>query len=813
VKQTGFSAITDSSSGWTQTRTYETSGSALGRDRGYALSGASGSGTETAADYGYDGYGRLYAVSSGGASFGYAYASNSHLIASIADLSSGWTQTRTYLADRDMLDVIETKVGATAKARFDYDYDTLSRRTSLAQSGEMFNRYVGGGEVTKWTYNDRSEVTAAQSYHGTNPADTSNPVGNRNLSFNFDNIGNRTSSSVDGRSTSYAANSLNQLTSRSPHGSIDVSGLAPASATITANGQATTRQGDYYFKSLGATNSSAAVWQSVGVTSTLGGSATRNAYVGRVGQSYAYDLDGNLTSDEHWDYTWDGENRLVAIQSTTLALAVGAPSQRFEFAYDYLGRRALKRVLAWQSGGWSLVSERKFIYDGWNLLAEYNLAGSTLTAAASYTWGLDVTGDLDDAGGVGALLQVALAGAGTHTVAYDANGNVTGLINRLTGALSAIYEYSAYGETLAAHGAVAAANAIRFSSKYTDAETGLIWYGFRYLDPSTGRWLGRDPIEEQGGLNLYAFCGNDGINHWDYLGMEEDEGTSGGLLDHEETWQEWWRLFVKAAGGSMKKIAAWISSGGQKRGYGSSTMGYPNNSAANSSGGVSRATGETQESGIVGGKRWTQAKFVDSKGNVTWVNTAEFSGGRKTVTLYGNTYTYASDQNNVATSGSGGATWSDALGGFVDWATGAAPEHQSFGPDTPQTRDMMNAPGVKRAREFFYNKNAGNGPGEQQSVENYRAGFGLKGLIQSGTNPTRQFVGNYRVDIYPNANGTLSFQLNNNTSVESFLYGIGPNWEQSTFQPGGNYRQTYYWAEPNKNVPQTGNPGGAGGTW
>jgi RHS repeat-associated protein len=50
-------------------------------------------------------------------------------------------------------------------------------------------------------------------------------------------------------------------------------------------------------------------------------------------------------------------------------------------------------------------------------------------------------------------------------------------------------------------------------------ETGLVYYGRRYYDPSCGRFLGRDPIEETGGLNLYGFVGNNGVNRWDYLGM------------------------------------------------------------------------------------------------------------------------------------------------------------------------------------------------------------------------------------------------------------------------------------------------------
>ena len=37
-------------------------------------------------------------------------------------------------------------------------------------------------------------------------------------------------------------------------------------------------------------------------------------------------------------------------------------------------------------------------------------------------------------------------------------------------------------------------------------------------------WPSRDPIEEEGGLNLYAFAGNDGVNFWDYLGLNLKTG-------------------------------------------------------------------------------------------------------------------------------------------------------------------------------------------------------------------------------------------------------------------------------------------------
>lgn len=48
---------------------------------------------------------------------------------------------------------------------------------------------------------------------------------------------------------------------------------------------------------------------------------------------------------------------------------------------------------------------------------------------------------------------------------------------------------------------------------------GMAYYGYRYYDPVTGRWPSRDPIEERGGVNLYGFVGNDGVNGVDVLGL------------------------------------------------------------------------------------------------------------------------------------------------------------------------------------------------------------------------------------------------------------------------------------------------------
>jgi RHS repeat-associated protein len=75
-----------------------------------------------------------------------------------------------------------------------------------------------------------------------------------------------------------------------------------------------------------------------------------------------------------------------------------------------------------------------------------------------------------------------------------------------------------FGELLRATGPLAKANPIRFSTKYQDDETDLVYYGYRYYNSGTGRWISRDPIEEQGGEDLYEFDLNQPVNEVDPLG-------------------------------------------------------------------------------------------------------------------------------------------------------------------------------------------------------------------------------------------------------------------------------------------------------
>ena len=105
---------------------------------------------------------------------------------------------------------------------------------------------------------------------------------------------------------------------------------------------------------------------------------------------------------------------------------------------------------------------------------------------------------------------------------------MTGLLDS-AGNYVAWYEYDAFGKVMTEGGSLKDANPIRFSTQYTDDETGLVYYGFRFYDPSKGRFLTRDPIGEAGGLNLYRFVGNDPVGRVDVWGL------SGDGFEHE--WQ------------------------------------------------------------------------------------------------------------------------------------------------------------------------------------------------------------------------------------------------------------------------------------
>jgi RHS repeat-associated protein len=255
--------------------------------------------------------------------------------------------------------------------------------------------------------------------------------------------------------------------------------------TVTVNGvTAVDRKAEFFHATAGANNAASPLWLNVAV-SGAGNNVSGHQYVAQEPEHFQYDADGNLTNDGRYAYFWDAENRLVAMTNNT---SVG-PVYNLTFAYDAKGRRIQKTVVSNNV----LISTVNFLYDGWNLVAEL---GANNSLIRNYVWGTDLSGSQQGAGGVGGLLEVTYHGnAVTNAfVAFDGNGNVTALVNAGDGTVVGNYEYGPFGEVIRNSGPLARNVPFRFSTKYQDDESDLVYYGYRYYKASTGTWLNRDPL-------------------------------------------------------------------------------------------------------------------------------------------------------------------------------------------------------------------------------------------------------------------------------------------------------------------------------
>ncbi len=161
-----------------------------------------------------------------------------------------------------------------------------------------------------------------------------------------------------------------------------------------------------------------------------------------------------------------------------------------------------------------LASEVRYVYDRMLVLQERRADNTVL---ATYTRGLDLSGSMQGAGGIGGLLA-RTDSAGSTYYHSDGGGNITSLTDS-SGAVVARYLYDPFGQLLGRWGPMAEVNRYQFSSKETDRLTGLSYYGYRFYDPSLQRWLNQDPLGEGGGINLYGFVGNAPFSYVDPNGL------------------------------------------------------------------------------------------------------------------------------------------------------------------------------------------------------------------------------------------------------------------------------------------------------
>lgn len=233
-----------------------------------------------------------------------------------------------------------------------------------------------------------------------------------NRGYDFDGIGNRTSSTENTSTTPYTPNALNQYASINPG--------TPVTPVYDLDGKLLEDQG-----------------------------------VNAVGMAlkYTWDWEPERSGDRHSAGVPEGrqsrQNRLT--QVTTAAGTLVA-----SYTYDAIGRRVRKTTTATAAQG---ITDIGYVYEGWNLVAEYALSGSSTAALTqAYTWGKDLSGSLQGAGGVGGLLTIhrtpgwnsstsTRTWGGHFHPTYDGNSNIVEYYDQ-TGTMIAHFEYDPFGMTV-----------------------------------------------------------------------------------------------------------------------------------------------------------------------------------------------------------------------------------------------------------------------------------------------------------------------------------------------------------------------------
>ncbi len=506
----------------------------LGRPAGYELKQG---GEKARARYAYDSAGRLAEVGNEDLMARYEYLPMGHQVATLTLSDKHGTERMRSTKEYDALNRLTSIGHRTPKgvmASFDYTYNLANQRTEMHREDGSYWRYQ---------YDDLGQVIFGGEYgpHG-------QPLPGHGFGYEFDDIGNRQHSTklavpFDGAEeanvglrSDYRANLLNQYELRTIASRAEILGQTDSRASLQAQAEnaqgevlptTVERENSHFRVTAPVNNRQREATTSIEVEASLNGNqSTQSTTVITPGTpvTYAYDADGNLLQDESWHYEWNGENRLVEMYSRQTVAP--AKRQRLDFVYDAYGRRVEKVISGWDDKKADYKESRHigYVYDGRNLVGEFQEHGK-VTQWKTYLWGLDLSHGRQGAGGIGGLLAISTLGEEGKASKkedpevllpfYDGNGNVMGLVLAESAEAVALYAYGVFGELLRASGPDADGNAFRFSTKYADVETGLCYYGYRCYAPQTGRWLNRDPIEEEGGLNMQGFVFNDPVNLWD----------------------------------------------------------------------------------------------------------------------------------------------------------------------------------------------------------------------------------------------------------------------------------------------------------
>jgi RHS repeat-associated protein len=207
-------------------------------------------------------------------------------------------------------------------------------------------------------------------------------------------------------------------------------------------------------------------------------------------KTFEYDANGNLRYEKQpngtvtREYRWDQQNRLVRVLEGT-----------HESVYEYDGESHRTRIKELVSS--SETKNETFVWCGPRICQKRTSNGTTLVRNY-FREGFE-------------------EGSSDYFYTRDWLGSVREVVGSDGTTIAARLGYDPWGRCTESGSETAD---FAFSGQYFDRSVGLNLTLYRAYDPRLARWLSRDPIGLQGGLNLYGYVRNDPLNLADLYGLK-----------------------------------------------------------------------------------------------------------------------------------------------------------------------------------------------------------------------------------------------------------------------------------------------------
>jgi len=429
----------------------------------------------------YDALGRVTGVTNSLGGFVYTYTNQTSRLISLA-YPNGQTNSYAYFStngDFRLQQIINRDSTGGVVTKFDYAYNAEGQMTNWTQQQSITNAF-------NLSYDAVDRLIANTVKDGVSQAVVKRYV------YGYDQAGNRTLEKIDDAMSSASFNAGNQLTGLTSGGVLSFEGrTSQASSVNVAGGPATMTT---------TTNFSGSAQMALGtntvsvIAMNASGSVATNKYQVVINsgsnQTLVYDANGNLAevqtnSAVQVSYEWDAANRLIAINES--------PTNRTEFVYDGLGRRA--KITEKLNGSTTLA--KRLLWCDSEICEERNSAGDTVNKRYfGQGFQLGTTNYFCSVDHLGSIRSV-MDSAGTNVVSR--------------------YDYDPYGRRTLVSGSDIAD--FGFTGHYFHQPSGLHLAMYRAYDANLGRWLSRDPIAESGGVNLYGYVKNNPTTLVDLFGL------------------------------------------------------------------------------------------------------------------------------------------------------------------------------------------------------------------------------------------------------------------------------------------------------